>query len=445
MKTSTLKILKITAVALLLVVACLVQAACSGLAPEGGAPSFKPSARDDAASISGSKSEGGPEMWSGEVMDGEGMGGEAYLGDVDVGGGEEPPENDFQSGTLTAGEWSDLLNWDFWSKHLLKNEIYALAEGWKIIARDRICVTVLNGGEPVRNVKVELADEQGQTVWASVTDHKGRAYLFYNLDGKTAQTKEGLSVLVNGQKQEWDGSDSITVQTGLASPQLELDLLLMVDTTGSMSDELTYIQKELESVLKRINSEIGVSLKISVNFYRDDGDEYVVRSYDFTTVEAAMSQLAKEYADGGGDYPEAVHKALEDAVSNHSWRQGSVKIMFFVLDAPAHQDQKGVCESLMSSVSAASAAGIRIIPVAASGVDSSTEIMLRTFAILTGGTYTFLTDDSGYGYSHLEPSVGDYEVEKLNDLMVRLVLEYCGKAPAKPAPQEQTQDQSQDQ
>ena len=49
---------------------------------------------------------------------------------------------------------------------------------------------------------------------------------------------------------------------------------------------------------------------------------------------------------------------------------------------------------------------------------------MRSFAILTNGTYVFITDDSGVGNDHLEPTIGDFEVEKLSDLMVRLVSEY---------------------
>jgi hypothetical protein len=42
----------------------------------------------------------------------------------------------------------------------------------------------------------------------------------------------------------------------------------------------------------------------------------------------------------------------------------------------------------------------------------------------TNGTYVFITDDSGIGNSHLEPSVGEFQVEFLNDLMVRLINKY---------------------
>jgi hypothetical protein len=60
----------------------------------------------------------------------------------------------------------------------------------------------------------------------------------------------------------------------------------------------------------------------------------------------------------------------------------------------------------------------------ASGADKDTEFLMRFFAISTGGTYVFITDHSGVGNPHLIPSVGEYTVEPLNDLMVRLINEY---------------------
>ena len=42
---------------------------------------------------------------------------------------------------------------------------------------------------------------------------------------------------------------------------------------------------------------------------------------------------------------------------------------------------------------------------------------------MTGADYVFLTDDSGVGKSHLEPIIGDYEVELLHDIIVRLINE----------------------
>jgi hypothetical protein len=211
----------------------------------------------------------------------------------------------------------------------------------------------------------------------------------------------------------------------------QLDLMLMVDTTGSMGDEITYLQKELENVINRVAQDNqALSIRISVNFYRDDTDEYVVRAFDFTSdIKTAISQLNKQSADGGGDYPEAVHKALENIVQGHQWRNDAVKLCFFVLDAPPHTESEiqGINQKMTSHIMEMAKQGIRLIPVASSGVNTETEFLLRSWAFMTGGTYTFLTDHSGIGNSHLEPTIGEYEVEKLNDLMVRLIKEYCGE------------------
>ena len=51
-------------------------------------------------------------------------------------------------------------------------------------------------------------------------------------------------------------------------------------------------------------------------------------------------------------------------------------------------------------------------------------LMCRFFAAATGGTYVFLTNHSGIGGDHIAPTVGQYEVEYLNDLICRLIEAY---------------------
>ena len=41
-------------------------------------------------------------------------------------------------------------------------------------------------------------------------------------------------------------------------------------------------------------------------------------------------------------------------------------------------------------------------------------------ALLTGSKFLFLSYDSGVGNSHAEPSIPCYQVERLNNLMVRM-------------------------
>ncbi|MCF8362447.1 MAG: hypothetical protein K9G70_07470 [Prolixibacteraceae bacterium] len=97
--------------------------------------------------------------------------------------------------------------------------------------------------------------------------------------------------------------------------------------------------------------------------------------------------------------------------------------MFLLLDAPPHYTQE-VISSLESNLVQAAEKGVKIVPITASGIDKATEYLMRSFAVLTNGTYVFITDDSGVGNDYLEPTIGEFELEKLNDLMVRLVDEY---------------------
>ena len=83
-----------------------------------------------------------------------------------------------------------------------------------------------------------------------------------------------------------------------------------------------------------------------------------------------------------------------------------------------------VIESLQNQIKLAAEKGVKVIPIVASGINKETEFLMRSFALATNGTYVFITDDSGVGNSHLEPTVGDFDVEYLNDLIVRLVNEY---------------------
>ena len=60
-------------------------------------------------------------------------------------------------------------------------------------------------------------------------------------------------------------------------------------------------------------------------------------------------------------------------------------------------------------------------PVASSGIDELTELSMRQAAQLTGGRYLFLTDDSGVGGAHKEPTIPCYFVTKLDAAILRMV------------------------
>lgn len=367
-----------------------------------------------------------------------GCGMEANLGDDGAGGsggagdGEgvapegEGEGGEVEAGQLTAGEWRDLDRWDYWLDLLKKPELAAYAELWGFATEQRYSVVVSADGVPLADAGVVLLGPDEAPVWRARTDVRGEAELFAGLFGDAVEGPFSISVETSAGAQlvEEVSAGPVDVEVEGAQPDARLDLMFVVDTTGSMGDELSYLQAELASVIERVRAEIGetVEIRLSVNFYRDEGDEYVVRAFPFTgQIDDAIADLQAQDAGGGGDTPEAVHSALADAIDEHAWSEAATaRLCFLVLDAPPHEDAQ-VLASVRESVRRAAAKGVRIVPLAASGIDQATEFLLRFQAIATGGTYTFLTDHSGLGESHLEPTVGEYEVERLDDQMVRLI------------------------
>ena len=128
---------------------------------------------------------------------------------------------------------------------------------------------------------------------------------------------------------------------------------------------------------------------------------------------------AAQGASGGGDYPEASDAALTD-MTNLAWREDetTARLAFWVADAPHHEARTAV---ITEAIRTASQLDVHIYPVASSGVDVRTETSMRSAAQLTGGRYLFLTDDSGVGGSHLEPSIPCYFVTLLSNAMLRMV------------------------
>lgn len=338
-----------------------------------------------------------------------------------------------KAGTLTAGEWKDRENLEDWLIKITYPEWVEELSSRGLYSNNIFPVHVTSNDNDIYNIKVSLMDNKNKELYSARTDVKGMAYLFCP-DSKL----DDIDSFLVGTERMFISKDDLGLVNEIKCNEgsvvlKELDLMLMVDTTGSMGDELQYLQKELTDVVERVAKNNvdnkALSIRVSVNFYRDDGDEYIVKYFDFRDdVQEAVKLIEEQEAMGGGDYPEAVHTALDNAVNGHQWRENAVKLCFLVLDAPPHDasEIQDVNVSILKSINSAAEKGIRIIPVASSGVDRETEVDCRSFAIMTGGTYVFLTDDSGVGNDHLEADVGDFTVEPLNDCMVRIICEYCG-------------------
>ena len=388
------------------------------------------------ADISGvrSKAEG--------ILDGIGYGSmkdsAAYRAEaMEIGkGGDTENGNAERPGTLTAGAWNDNQYYTAWKQLFLRGQnseedhkfaLFMQSNPWKLDSLQRIKVTVANEAGPLAGIQVVCKDEAGNRVFSAVTDARGEAFLFPTV-GKGTVSIPDVQDAVKSFDENRDDIHFVLPQDSTKVPMMEL--MFVVDATGSMGDEITFLQAELKDVIEKVRtSNPQTKIMLSFLFYRDDGDAEKFTFSDFCDItdtanyNKQQAYLAKQEASGGGDYEEAVDEALERAV-NAQWTTGNTtKLLFLVLDAPAHSTDKNV-RTYYSAVKTAAEKGIRICPVIASGADTLCEYMTRTAAILTGGTFVFLTDDSGVGGEHLDVSLPNAVIENLNALLVRLINGY---------------------
>ena len=350
----------------------------------------------------------------------------------------EPARQRPQSGTLTAGSFDDNANYadyrDFLSKALQNDssEVFPrLAYG------DRVMIHVAGAeGRAVGDAKItiRLADAQDTLpLHTTTTGSDGRALLLTGLDGLRSDAQYQVHVETRDGKTKTQTLATSAAPWKIEIPEAQstlptqLDLALVIDATGSMGDEIAYLKSEIDDIVKTVHDMFpNVDQRFALIVYRDKGDQYVTRAFDFTSsLSEFRSQLSAQEANGGGDYPEAMHLALEQA-AGLSWRQGNTaRAMFLVADAPPHDHEAGAA---LDAIGKLRRQNVRTFPVAASGVKTRAEFMMRAAAFTTLGQYAFLTDHSGVGNAHAAPHVPKYNVERLNRLMIRLISqELAGK------------------
>jgi hypothetical protein len=361
-----------------------------------------------------------------DVMSSRGDGGETFVSDDNS---NSSNLLEVSEGTLTAGMWNDLENWDFWQQLMQKETYFTFQNQWAFYPSQRYQVQLKDSyGSPVREAIVQLKNKKGAVVWEARTNHNGTAELWSQLYSENKDLDNTISIQYNKESHEikkpltfTQGTNEFKLETVAIAPENNADVILVVDATGSMEDEIAYMKAEFKDVINQVNAQKPtLNLQTGSVFYRDEGDEYVTRvsglSSDATKVVDFMS---KQSAEGGGDYPEAVDVALKAAIEDKNWSSSAqTRIVFLMLDAPAHNESIG---SLQESIQKAAKKGIQIIPIASSGIDKKTEFLMRFFALGTNGSYVFLTDHSGVGNEHIVPTVGEYRVEYLNELMTRII------------------------
>jgi len=176
----------------------------------------------------------------------------------------------------------------------------------------------------------------------------------------------------------------------------EVDLALVVDTTGSMGTFIQAAKAHLIALLARLSQAAEINLRVGLVEYHDHPpqDTVLTRIYPFMASLNKMQQIiASLSADGGGDSPEAVYDGIADACHKLEWRKHARRLCVLVGDAPPHgtgfPDDRFPhgcpCGETIESIAALCEE--TDVTLYALGLTPHVEASFKRLAMMTGGAY----------------------------------------------------------
>ena len=343
-----------------------------------------------------------------------------------------------QPTTLNAGEIDDNAQWEHFTQYRTGFLQVSSQMARDVDVSQRQIITVSDGQRlPVLGARVLVYGSQ--ELLAETRTYATGHSLFFPSAWTAALGQQAFRVIVqkNDTTVEFmldpaaDSEWQVTLDAVQQPDRISLDVLFLLDATGSMADEITQLQTNILDISSNIAQLPGdVDVRYALVAYRDRGDDYVTRAYDFVPdVSDFQAQLNAVEADGGGDNPESLNEALHVAIQDMAWRQDdTIKLVFLVADAPPHLDYPNDYDYSQEMVAAAWK-GIKIHPIASSGLKQDGEFIFRQIAQYSMGHFIFLTYQQGNagepGAERPDLAAGqdNYTVEQLDDLVLELITD----------------------
>src|SRR5215475_12989155 len=177
-----------------------------------------------------------------------------------------------------------------------------------------------------------------------------------------------------------------------------LEMVFALDTTGSMGGLIEGAKQRIWGIVNDVmQSESRPNVRIGLVAYRDRGDRYVTEVFPMTdNLDAVYTTLMDYRAEGGGDTPENVRRALADAVHKAGWSQQSdriAQVVFLVGDAPPHTDYQDEPDTKATAV-AARRKGMIVNAIQCGSIAGTKEVW-QEIAQHGGGRYFAIPQDSG--------------------------------------------------
>lgn len=257
----------------------------------------------------------------------------------------------------------------------------------------------------------------------------------YRLEVEYSGITEEMVIYRQG-KRELDISMA-NIQKALAD-NIPLDILFVLDTTGSMGEEIERLRNSIEIINLNI-SEISPTpdIRYGLVLYRDISDAYNTKVIPLNdSLSEFQKQLSTVESAGGGDGPENLQAALEDALTKITWRKNGVRLAFIITDAPPHLDYDQ-SYTYVNAVHDAKRKGVKLFSIGTGGLPLGGEYVLRQISQYTFANYVFLTygekgESEGGAPGSVSHHTGEnFQTDKLEAIIIRKVKEelhnYLGK------------------
>jgi Mg-chelatase subunit ChlD len=298
-------------------------------------------------------------------------------------------------------------------------------------------------GRPLGNAEVRFFAPGGGLLARGFTYADGSFLFFPSEHGQERRYR--ASVTYNQSTREtWlerDGRREVPMDFAFARPAAQavpLDLLFILDTTGSMGEEIERLRTTIELINLNLSSlSSRPRIRFGMVLYRDRGDDYVTQIVPFTeNLDGFQASLDRVVADGGGDDPEDLQAALQAAL-RLSWNRGGIRLAFVITDAAPHLDY-GQSYTYADAAHDAREQGVKIFGVGTGGLDLAGEIVLRQVAQYTAAKYIFLTygeegeSEGGAPGSVSHHTGANFQTDKLEAIIIRFAKEELAFASDQP-------------
>ncbi|HDP80507.1 MAG TPA: VWA domain-containing protein, partial [Spirochaetes bacterium] len=288
---------------------------------------------------------------------------------------------------------------------------------------------------PVANADIRIYD--GRSLLVSGKTYADGAFPFFPSEYGNSINKYRVSVEYMQNKKEIAmerrGPRVVEIaldKTRAVPERIPLDIVFIMDTTGSMGEEISRLKNTIEIINMNL---AALSVKPRIRFgmvlYKDVDDEYVTRVIPLTEkLNDFVRELEKVEASGGGDGPEDLQSALKDAMKQIKWNKDGIRLCYIITDAEPHLDY-GQKYTYADAARDARNSAIKIFSVGTGGLNIRGEYILRQISQYTYAKYIFLTyGEKGESEGGREGSVShhtgsNFTTDKLESIIIRFAKE----------------------